>query len=401
MLKVWLFWKNNRKEDVANIAAEVAGRKAQGKETVILRHGRPMNLDAYIRRKRITMEKLVQEGRPGALPPRVQCRTPPPSTSLLSPRGLRLPDDCNLQIAYLHWTHGHPLLPPHIDADYFGELDRYHRSEAVNAVALFTHACWLFTIGNIDAGGAFGQRAFEKLSNVLDRSAQFAIYELMGVIERYPLEGMNKILWEYLAGWADMPNKADEKVRRMLSAFARFAKTADSDDSVAMLQWGRQMSSQQSNGTFDGKPFDYTLIKPWDVLPMNRAAYHRYYMNRVDWKADMIPTATLTSPDKNADPWPLRADLLVIFGNQTGWNDDGIERTAMKMLTDMPPDRPPGYPQFVCNYALAQTYRQRCLARRCMGVCDHSMARDYLAQAAHGAYLIPSSCIIHSFAPLS
>ncbi|KAI0438611.1 Clr5 domain-containing protein [Xylaria telfairii] len=361
-LTQWKFFKNNRQADVANLLYLQRHRLAMGKESTFRRNGRTVDVAAYIRRKGLRPVDLLEVAESGDLPPTLRCRTPPPPPPPppLLPKEIGAPDDFILQEMYLHWTLDHPLMPPQLDANYFKDLDRYHESDAMRSVTLLTHGCWLLSIGRIPEGGEFCRNAFSTIDRLLDGSAHFAVYELLGVVCRYPDLGIHRALWNYLSKYAARIGGVNEKLQRLLAAFAKLARNFSLEHNVEMLQWGRRFSSTQSNGMFDGKPFDYTLIQPWDMLPMNRSYHHRYYLNQGLWEADGIPTATIYSPEGSEDPWDLRADLLVIFGNQTAWLDDRISTMALKMLAQVPSNRPPGYLQFICLYALAQNNRARC-----------------------------------------
>ncbi|KAJ8121975.1 hypothetical protein ONZ43_g1712 [Nemania bipapillata] len=376
----WRYFKNNRKHDVVNLLHIQQQRQKMGKETTFRRNGRTINLYAYLKRKGLQRGDLLEEAQSGDLPPTLRCRTPPPPPPPALPKEIRAPDDFILQEAYLHWSLDHPLMPPKLDVRYFDELDQYHESVAMRSVALLTHGCWLLTIGKISEGGSLCQRAFFTIDRVLDESAHFAVYELFGAVSRYPDPGIYKHLWSYLESLAQA-RRVNEKLKRVLAAFARLAQNFSLDHNVAMLQWGRRFSSTQCDGKFDGKPFDYTLIQPWDVLPMNKSYYHRYYLNQGSWKADEIPTATIYDQDADENIWNLRADLLIMLGNQTAWLDNRISEIALKLLALAGRPHPP-YLHFVCLYAQALNNRARCRGSKAKFNADHKLAREHLRQAA-------------------
>ncbi|KAK5633810.1 hypothetical protein RRF57_009524 [Xylaria bambusicola] len=398
-----VFFKNNRQADVANMLHLQQHRLAMGKESTFRRNGRAIDVEAYMRRKGLRSADLLERVQPGDLPPTLRCRTPP--LLPLLPKKIDAPDDFVLQEAYLHWTVEHPLMPPQMDANYFKGIDNYQESEAMRSVLLLTHGCWLLSIGRINDGGAFCRQSFSTIDKVLDESSHFAVYELLSSLSRYPDLGIQRLLWSYLVKYAAKVGGVTERLRRMLKTFANLAQNFSLEHNVAMMQWGRRFSSGQSNGTFDGKPFDYTLIEPddeldsepaellqpaytsserWDILSMNRSYYHRYYLNQGTWEADKIPTATIYS----GDSWSLRADLLLILGNQTAWTDERIPAIAEKMLSEIPSENPPQYLQFVCLYALAQTSHARCWDKQARHSPDHERAREYLQKAIEGTYIL-------------
>jgi hypothetical protein len=377
-LTQWKFFKNNRQTDVANLLYLERHRQAMGKESTFRRNGKPVDVTAYMRRKGLRPMDLLEAAQSGDLPPTLRVRTPPP----VLPKGIEAPDDFRLQEAYLHWSLDNPLMPPQIDARYFRDLDRYHDSAAMSSVTMLTHGCWLLSIGRMKEGGTFCRRAFGTIDGVLDASAQFAVYELLGSAARYPDQGIHRQLWNYLAKYAVKIGRVNDRLQRMLNAFAKHARDFSVEDNVAMLQWARRFSSMQSNGMFDSKPFDYTLLQPWDMLPMNKSYYHRYYISQVLWEVDEIPSATISYLEALEDPWNLRADLLLIFGNQTAWADDRISTMALKMLAQMPLTNPPRYLQFMCLYALARNNRARCQGEKVRFSPDHKLAKEYLRRAA-------------------
>ncbi|KAI1172639.1 hypothetical protein F4777DRAFT_493988 [Nemania sp. FL0916] len=377
-LAQWKFFKNNRQADVAKILHLKQQRLEQGKESSFRRNGRDVDVDTYMKRRRLQPTDLLEMARSGDLPPTLRCRTPPVPPML---KRMELPDDMYLQQAYLHWSHDHPLMPPKLEAGYLGRLDQYHESEAMRSVLLLSQGSWLMAIGRIREGGSLCQRAFSTIDLVLEEPAHFAVYELIATVCRYPDPGIYKALWGYLVNRSMQMHGVNGKLRQMLMAFARMAKDSSLEHNVAMLQWGRRLSSEQSDGTFDGKPFDYTLIQPWDVLPRDKSYHHRYYLNQGKWLANEIPTATIYSSGDSKDPSDLRADLLIIFGNQTNWLDERISGIALKLLAEMPPDQPSQYLRFACCYALALSSRARCRGTRAHGNTDHKLARTHLQQA--------------------
>ncbi|KAI2641337.1 hypothetical protein GGS21DRAFT_504255 [Xylaria nigripes] len=380
-LTKWKFFKNNRKADVANILYLQRYRRAMGKESTFRRNGRKIDVDAYIRRKGIEPADLLKVARPGDLPSTLRCRTPPPSLTPMLLRRIEAPDDLVLQEVYQQWTLDAQLMPPKLNANYLKELDQYHKGVAMYSVKNLTHGCWLFSIGKNREGGEFCRRAFAYIDSVLKVSAHFAIYELLSSASRYPDLNIQRSLWKFLSEYAARVGNVDEKLRRVLAAFAKLARDHSKEHNVEMIQWGRRFSSMQSNGSFDGNPFDYTLIQPWDILPVDRSYQHRYYLSQTPWEVDSIPMATIYSPDGAKDPWDLRGDLLIIFGNKTDWADDRITTMALQMLTQMPLDNPPRYLHFVCLYALARNNRARCRGETAKYSTDHKLAREYLKRA--------------------
>ncbi|KAI1432879.1 hypothetical protein GGR50DRAFT_671706 [Xylaria sp. CBS 124048] len=385
-LTQWKFYKNNRKTDVANILYMQRYRRAMGKESSFRRNGRKIDVDAYIRRKGIQPTELLKVARPGALPTMLRCRTPPRTLSTMIFRTIDPPDDLVLQEVYQQWSLEPRVMPPQFNSSYLHDLDQYHQGDALNSVKHLTHGCWLMSIGKIVEGGAFCRQAFNSIDSILKSSAHFAIYELLSAASRYPDINIHRALWGYLSEYAGKLNTVDDKLRRVLAAFAKVARNYGAEFNVQMMQWGRRFASTQSNGSFDGEPFDYTLIQPWDMLPVSHSYQHRYYLSQIPWEVEGIPTAAIYSPDEGEEPWDLRADLLIMLGTKTRWADDRISTIALKMLAKMPTDNPPRYLQFVCLYALARNNRARCRGYAAYSSTDHKLAREYLKQAVNVQY---------------
>ncbi|KAI1809329.1 hypothetical protein GGS20DRAFT_572476 [Poronia punctata] len=380
-LTQWKFFKNNRREDVASLLHLQHHRQAMGKESSFRRNGKPINLAAYIRRTGLNASDILDATPSGGIPPMVRCGTPPPKLF----KRIAAPDDHILQEAYIRWSVDNPLQPPQLEARYFSSLDKYHSGDAMRSVMLLLHGCWLFSIGKVNEGGAFCRQAFQIIDAVLETSAHFAMYELLGSLVRYPDPNILKQLWSYLAVYAAQANKiqVNDRLQRVLRAFAKLARGFSLEHNLDMTQWALRRSSYHDNATFDGRPFDYTLIRPWDLLPLGSSYYHRYYIAQRSWEVDEIPFATIPSLEPYEEPWNLRADLLLILGNQTGWTDDRMSGMAFRMLQEMPAEKAPYYLKFMCLYAMARNNRARC---RGAGVKfssspDHKLAREYLRRA--------------------
>ncbi|KAI0164591.1 hypothetical protein GGR57DRAFT_449833 [Xylariaceae sp. FL1272] len=376
-LTQWKFFKNNRQTDVANLLYLQRHRLALGKESDFRRNGRTVDVSTYMRRKGLSPIELLERAQSGDLPPTLRVRTPPQSPLL---KTIDAPDHLIVQESYMQWSSGTVLLPAQMDSTYFKSLAQYQQSHAVQSVILLLHGCWLFSIGKIQEGGTFCRRGFVNIHAILHVSSHFAVYELIGAVARYPDSGILRELWGYLGRYSKATGVGSEQLRRMLAAFAKLSRDHKLEYNVEMLQWGRRQASVHAHGTFDGKPFDYTQLRPWDILPLD-AYYHRYYMSQEQWTADDITTATMHGLE--AFNWSLRADLLLIFGNQTSWADDRVSAMALKMLEDSSSEpHPPQYLRFVCFYALAHCNRARCHGEKARSSLDHKLARQNLLRAA-------------------
>ncbi|KAI1073694.1 hypothetical protein F5B20DRAFT_566261 [Whalleya microplaca] len=375
-LTQWKFFKNNRQADIANILYLQRHRLAIGKESTFRRNGKPIDVEAYMRRRGINAFDLVEVAESGDLPPNLRCRTPPSIPMVLDP-----PDDLRLKERFFQWTSQKFVKPRPIDTGFIERLDTHHASKALHSVELLTHGCWLFSAGYNQQGGDFCRGAFALLHHILDPSAFLTFFEVMLAVRRYPNTEIIKELWNYLSRYAAMIEGVNGPLRRVLASFASFSQQHGLQYSVEILDWALQWASGRFNSFFDGKPFDYTMLKPWDLVPVE--SYHRYYLCLNRWEVDSIPTATIPGLDEFEDPSNLRADLLLIFGNQTGWNDDRISPIALKVLEQNRSSlKSSDYLEFVCLYSTARHNKARSEGDDPTLSLDHKLAREYLQLAA-------------------
>ncbi|KAI0173219.1 hypothetical protein GGR52DRAFT_377316 [Hypoxylon sp. FL1284] len=376
-LTQWKFFKNNRQADVANLLYLQRHRLAIGKESTFRRNGKPIDVEAYIKRRGISAFDLVEVADSGDLPPTVRCRTPPSVPRILDP-----PDDLRLKERFFQWTSQKFVKPRPIETGYLKRLDLHHQSKALHAVQLLTHGCWLFSTGHNKEGGDFCRGAFALLHHILDTSASLSFFEMMMAIRRYPKLEIIKELWSYLSRYAAAIDGVNQPLHRVLTAFAVFSQQHALEHNIVILDWALQWASARFNSSFDGKSFDYTMIQPWDLVPVGES-YHRYYLCLNHWEVDSIPTATIQSLAKFENPSNLRADLLLIFGNQCGWSDERIPKVALKVLEqNRASAKPSDYLEFVCLYVTAQHSRKRSGTDDPTTSIDHKLAREYLQLAA-------------------
>ncbi|KAI1765441.1 hypothetical protein GGR53DRAFT_490460 [Hypoxylon sp. FL1150] len=376
-LTQWKFFKNNRQADVANLLYLQRHRLAIGKESTFRRNGKPIDVEAYMRRRGISAFDLVEVADSGDLPPTVRCRTPPSVPKILDP-----PDDLRLKERFFQWTSQKFVKPRPIETGYVKRLDLHHQSKALHSVQLLTHGCWLFSTGHNKEGGDFCRGAFALLHHILDTSAFLSFFEMMMAIRRYPNTEIIKELWSYLSRYAAAIDGVNQPLHRVLVAFANFSQQHALEHNIDILDWALQWASARFNSSFDGKSFDYTMLKPWDLVPVGES-YHRYYLCLNHWEVDSIPTATIPSLDEFEDPSNLRADLLLIFGNQTSWCDERISKVALKVLEqNRASSKPSDYLEFVCLYATAQHSKKRSIGDDPTTSIDHKLAREYLQLAA-------------------
>ncbi|KAI1383734.1 uncharacterized protein F4822DRAFT_417403 [Hypoxylon trugodes] len=377
-LTQWKFFKNNRQADVANLLYLQRHRLAIGKESTFHRNGKPIDVEAYMRRRGISAFDLVEVADSSDLPPTiVRCRTPPSV-----PRPLDPPDDLRLKERFFEWTSQKFIKPRPIETGYLKKLDSHHASKALYSVQLLTHGCWLFSTGRNQEAGNFCRGAFALLHHVLDASAFLSIFEILMVIRRYPNAEIIKELWNYLSRYAAAIEGVNKPLYRILICFSHFARQHELEHNIDILDWALRWASSRFASSFDGKPFDYTMLKPWDIIPV-KDSYHRYYLCLNHWEADSIPTATIPSLDQYEDPSNLRADLLLIFGNRSNWSDDRLSKIALRVLEqNRLSSKPSDYLEFVCLYCTARHNRQRSTRDEITTSVDHKLAREYLQLAA-------------------
>lgn len=375
-LTQWKFFKNNRQADVANLLYLQRHRLAIGKESTFRRNGKPIDVEAYMRRRGISAFDLVEVADSGDLPPTVRCRTPPSISRTLDP-----PDDLHIKERFFQWTSQKFVKPRPIETGYLKRLDSHHQSKALHSVQLLTHGCWLFSTGRNQEGGDFCRGAFALLHHILDTSAFLSFFEMMMAIRRYPNAEIIKELWSYLSRYAAAIEGVNQPLHRVLSSFAKFSQQHALEHNIVILDWALQWASGRFNSSFDGKSFDYTMLKPWDLVPVGES-YHRYYLCLNHWEVDSIPSATIPSLDEYEDPSNLRADLLLIFGNQTGWRDDRISKVALRVLEqNRSTPKPSDYLEFVCLYSTARHSKARSIGDDPTKSIDHKLAREYLQLA--------------------
>ncbi|KAL7629806.1 hypothetical protein AAE478_001329 [Parahypoxylon ruwenzoriense] len=375
-LTQWKFFKNNRQADVANLLYLQRHRLAIGKESTFRRNGKPIDVEAYMRRRGISAFDLVEVADSGDLPPTVRCRTPPSIPRVLDP-----PDDLRLKERFFQWTSQKFVKPRPVETGYLKRIDSHHASAALHSVQLLTHGCWLFSTGRNQEGGDFCRAAFNLLHHILETSAFLSFFEMMMAIRRYPNAEIIKELWSYLSRYAATIEGVNQPLYRVLASFASFSREHALEYNIDILDWALQWASCRFNSSFDGKPFDYTMLKPWDLAPVGES-YHRYYLCLNHWEIDLIPTVTIRNLDEYEDPSNLRADLLLIFGNQSCWRDERISKIALKVLEQNRSSfKPSDYLEFVCLYATARHSNVRSAGDDPTSSIDHKLAREYLQLA--------------------
>ncbi|KAI1463839.1 uncharacterized protein F4812DRAFT_233933 [Daldinia caldariorum] len=377
-LTQWKFFKNNRQVDVANLLYLQRHRLAIGKETTFRRNGKLIDVEAYMRRRGVNAFDLVEVADLGDLPPTVRCRTPPSVPRLLEP-----PGELCIKERFFQWTSQTFVKPRPLDTDYLKKLDAHHTSNALLSVQLLTHGCWLFSEGRNMEGGWFCRGAFALLHHILETSAALSFFEMMMAIQRYPNAEIMRELWSYLSRYAGAIDGVNQPLHRLLASFAKFSQQHGLEHNVNLLDWAIEWASGRFNSSFDGKPFDYALLKPWDLGPI-WDSYHRYYLCLNHWEVDKIPTATLPKLETVQDPSNLRADLLLIFGNQCSWSDDRLPKIALETLEQnrLSPS-PSDYLQFIGDYCMARYNKTRSSGEDPLTSAFHKSAREYLESAAN------------------
>lgn len=360
-LTQWKFFKNNRQSDVANILSLQKRRSAMGKDTIVQRNGKLIDVHGYMKRKGITAEDLnnviinIPETQTD-LPPTLDCRTPPPSPLILS-RGMTPTDDQATREMFHQWAVPRVHMYRNVERWFLNLIDEHRQSSAMDSVRLITESCYLFSLGQNEEAGELCRSGFELVHHVLEESAALSFFELIIMVLRYKNADVARELWRYLSKYAATCKPANHPFRRALTALADYATKRSFEDNAQLLQWTLQWPATRFGGRLDGRRFDYSFIRPWDLIPVN-CDYHRYYIYLHNWNSDNIPSATVPGLSEFIDNGYLRADLLLSFGTMEEWYNEKIPRLAHTMIEN---DREAGahciYLQWVCLYAIARFHK--------------------------------------------
>lgn len=361
-LTQWKFFKNNRQSDVANILSLQKRRSALGKDTIVQRNGKLIDVHGYMKRKGITAEDLasgiatITETQPD-LPPTLDCRTPPPSPRMILARGMSPTDDQFVRELLHQWAVPRVHMYRSVEKWFVNLIDDHRNSSAMESVRLLNDSCWLFSQGQHQEAGEFCRRGFELVHHVLEEASALSFFELLIMVLRYKNADVSKELWKYLSRYAATCKDANHPFRKLLNALSDYASDNSFERTAHVLQWTLQWPGNRFGGRLDGRRFDYSNLQPWDLIPLH-SDYHRYYMYLHQWDSDEIPKATVPGLTDFSDPGYLRADLLLTYGNMEDWYNDKIPKLAHTMIEN---DRSSGsncaYLQWVCLYAIARYHK--------------------------------------------
>ncbi|KAH7035864.1 uncharacterized protein B0I36DRAFT_97442 [Microdochium trichocladiopsis] len=361
-LTQWKFFKNNRQSDVANILSLQKRRSAMGKDTIVQRNGKLIDVHGYMKRKGITAEDLatgvpVVTETQSDLPPTLDCRTPPPSPPMVLSRGMTPTDDQVVRELFHQWAVPRVHMYRNVERWFLNLIDDHRDSSAMESVRLLRESCWLFSQGKHQQAGELCRSGFELVHHVLEESSALSFFELIIMVLRYQNADVAKELWKYLSKYAATCRDTNHPFRRALTALADYSQKNTFEETSHVLRWTLQWPATRFGGRLDSRRFDYSVLHPWDLIPMN-CDYHRYYMYLHLWDSDDIPKATIPGLEEFSDAGYLRADLLLAYGTMEDWYHEKIPRLAHTMIDD---DRASGanciYLQWVCLYAIAKYHK--------------------------------------------
>ncbi|KXJ89043.1 hypothetical protein Micbo1qcDRAFT_13961 [Microdochium bolleyi] len=361
-LTQWKFFKNNRQSDVANILSLQKRRSAMGKDTIVQRNGKLIDVHGYMKRKGITAEDLntsittIPETQTD-LPPTLDCRTPPPSPPLVLSRGMTPTDDQGVRELLHQWAVPRVHMYRNVERWFLNLIDDHRQSSAMESVRLLTESCYLFSLGQNKEAGELCRSGFELVHNVLEERAALSFFELVIMVLRYKNADVARELWKYLSKYAATCKDVNHPFRRALTALSDYSAKNSFEETAHVLRWTLQWPATRFGGRLDGRRFDYSVLHPWDLIPVN-CDYHRYYIYLHLWDSDDIPTATVPGLTEFSDAGYLRADLLLAYGTMEEWYNEKIPRLAHIMIEN---DRSTGsnciYLQWVCLYAIAKFHK--------------------------------------------
>ncbi|KXJ92849.1 hypothetical protein Micbo1qcDRAFT_51504 [Microdochium bolleyi] len=198
-LAEWEFNKNNRERDIAAMLQVQGERSAAGKTTTFRRHGKPIQIEAYLRRKGIDTCNLptvmLEDQR--QLPTYIRQLTPPPSVSATG--RARLQELLLQSFRDLAWKR-HAAMGP--GGSWIVEKSRYVGTPTMVALRDMYDADCLFAQGLPKLGGAVCERSFRSLHHLVLDPTLDGFCHLVTNLQRMHSPGIGKETWKYLSGYA-------------------------------------------------------------------------------------------------------------------------------------------------------------------------------------------------------
>lgn len=216
-LSQWGFVKNNKKKDVAMMLRLQRERGAVGKPTAFNRHGRSVDIEAYMKRKGISSVDLVAPVVDANLPGYLRALTPPPA----EPQHMTLPSHLHAQEILvssfkdltLSWRDS--IVSP---ISFEENFNLYFDGELCEATRDFSRACWFFSRGHYSLGALLSQRAFSSLHLLIKSPSALGLFDLLIASVISPDYGLGKELWKYLAGYAEATLGSSSTFCRLFTA---------------------------------------------------------------------------------------------------------------------------------------------------------------------------------------
>ncbi|KAH7032873.1 uncharacterized protein B0I36DRAFT_101655 [Microdochium trichocladiopsis] len=198
-LAEWEFNKNNRERDIVAMLQVQGQRSAAGKTTTFKRHGKPVQIEAYLRRKGIDTlnlpDAMPEDQR--QLPTYIRQLTPPPSVSVSGHARLQeLLFQCFRDLAWKRQASvGRGV-------SWIVEKGLYVGTPTMMALRDMYDADCLFAQGLPKLGGAVCERSFRSIHHlVLDPTLE-GFCHLVTNLQRMRSPGIGKETWRYLSGYA-------------------------------------------------------------------------------------------------------------------------------------------------------------------------------------------------------
>jgi len=198
-LAEWEFNKNNRERDIVAMLQVQNQRSAAGKTTTFKRYGKPVQIEAYLRRKGIDTSSLStamgEDQR--ELPTYIRQLTPPPSVSLYGqPRLQELLFQCFRDLAWKRQAFvGRGV-------SWIVEKSLYVGTPTMIALRDMYDADCLFAQGLPKLGGAVCERSFRSIHHlVLDPTLE-GFCHLVTNLQRMRSPDIGRETWKYLSAYA-------------------------------------------------------------------------------------------------------------------------------------------------------------------------------------------------------
>ncbi|KAI0007102.1 hypothetical protein F4779DRAFT_523954 [Xylariaceae sp. FL0662B] len=320
----WGFTKNNNKKDIITMLQFQRQRSAAGKLTTFHRNGKEVAIDAYLKRKGISQNELLEPGVVEKLPKNLRCQTPPPE--VLQPPGNLSLQELILQCARdLAWNWYCPPETPLVAC-----AAHYRGDELRCAITDLTNADWLFSVGQYEKGGAMCEEGFKSLHLMVKKPSIYGLLHLFLVVLDAAHKGVIKEIWRYLAAYAAAV-RADGPLPRLFQEIYNYINTRDYDE-----YWNFLFECTEKLVFIDehltGLPPD-TLPRLYPILCIPRSYRCRPQpYRRLQSRCDFGRLVQGAMPTAVEERTVFHATELLILGNQTLWQGSRVPELARAVL---------------------------------------------------------------------